>query len=472
MSLDWKDVLRLRQTCKHLSQVTREKSIWVRFFHVFNVFHPWSPLRLERPLQFYTAQELEHLVVRRTNEELRRKTRTKLRFSLIRRLPLRKSEIRALTLINGGRWLLTVSRFGSVSYYDLETQEPVKRVLIPAPQLGSPDGQCTAKIAVDMDYESALLSFNLALYIRKVHMSTRVPIQLIQVWHVTLELDDQNHGRSLSAKRLSSFYRENCGELQCLSLLGTFVAFGVITRPPQPSYVSVVDWAKAANIHNPSHRRPATSLSYLRKVIYCHNPGELVRVVVHLLPGNRILVVSESTQASIICLYDMLSIETTANIPPANFSHSSSPTWEHKWQTCLGSFQSHGCANRFNDFRLVFHTTYTLYGITIPCDSGEDGLQPELVKLMTGHSSFENVSHLGYNSAIVMDTHSPLLYMLHYPWPDASSGSASGPSNSVVGIFDKKNWRRPKYSAFDECSGRLVVDTGLNEVVVYDFARS
>jgi len=82
------------------------------------------------------------------------------------RLPINKSDICALTLINGGRRLLIVSRFGSVSYYDLDTQEPVKRFLIPAAPLKRRNDYfpCTAKIAVDMDNKSALLSFNIALY--------------------------------------------------------------------------------------------------------------------------------------------------------------------------------------------------------------------------------------------------------------------------------------------------------------------
>ena len=73
----------------------------------------------------------------------------------------------------------------------------------------------------------------------------------------------------LSATFLSSFHHKDCDEFHfSLSLLGTFVAFGV-TRPLEEPccYVAIVDWAEAT-IHYPSHRRPRTSLSYPRKIIY------------------------------------------------------------------------------------------------------------------------------------------------------------------------------------------------------------
>ena len=141
--------------------------------------HPWAPLRLERPLRFYSSEELESLVVRRTSWEVQRNTSTKLLVPLMHRLPVNKSDIRALTLINGGRWLLIVSRFGSVSYYDLDTQEPVKRLLIPAAPLKSRNDYfpCTAKIAVDMDNKSELLSFNIALYTCKGGNSCLIKFQ-------------------------------------------------------------------------------------------------------------------------------------------------------------------------------------------------------------------------------------------------------------------------------------------------------
>ena len=77
-------------------------------------------------MEFYSSQELECLVVRRESEKLKRKTWDTLSPALTRRLPIDNSGIGTFTLINGGRWLLTAYYDGTVSYYDLDTQNPVK----------------------------------------------------------------------------------------------------------------------------------------------------------------------------------------------------------------------------------------------------------------------------------------------------------------------------------------------------------
>ena len=82
--------------------------------------HSCSPLCLERPIERYRSEELECLVLRRTRAEIVRKTQTKLSPALTRRSPIADSGVAALVLVNGGRWLLTVSGIGSVSYYDLD----------------------------------------------------------------------------------------------------------------------------------------------------------------------------------------------------------------------------------------------------------------------------------------------------------------------------------------------------------------
>ena len=96
--------------------------------------------------------------------------------------------------------------------------------------------------------------------------------QLVRIWHITLQLDDQNHGTSLSATRLSFFPRENCGSLLLISLLGRYIAFGVGIHSndiERHHYIAIVDWAEA-NIQSQSHRNAVLKLSYPRKIILLH----------------------------------------------------------------------------------------------------------------------------------------------------------------------------------------------------------
>jgi len=303
------------------------KSIWVNLFSISNMSHSCSPLRLERPIERYTSQELEYLVLRRTHTETIRKTRTKLSPTLTRRFPMDNSDVAALILVNGGRWLLTASGTGSVWYYDLDARQPVKTPLIHGQIEYFRDLRCDASMALDICNESALLSFNLVLYSsRNAYRSTR--IQIVQVWRVTLQLD-QNHGASLSAVLLSSFHREDCGTLCSISILGKFVAFGVSTPGGMdlPCYVAIVDWAKA-DIHNRSH---PGSLSYPRTIL-CY---EGVPHKVQLLPGHRVLIASRDE----IEIHYIASIETTTSIPPVGFPpwfEYSSPTWELQMEFLRG----------------------------------------------------------------------------------------------------------------------------------------
>ena len=116
-------------------------------------------------MELYTAQELEYLVVRRKCEEIRQKTQDKLFPALTRRLPVDNSGTNTLILINRGRWLLIASDFGSVSYY-LDTRKPVKRPLILKKR--ERDGSFhVVNMAMDVDHESGLLSFNLALCLER-----------------------------------------------------------------------------------------------------------------------------------------------------------------------------------------------------------------------------------------------------------------------------------------------------------------
>jgi len=187
---------------------------------------------------------------------------------------------------------------------------------------------------------------------------------------------------------------------------------------------------------------------------------------VQLLPGDKILVVSDYR----LSLYDTLSVEATADIPsPDSFTWPSSyPTWEILFEI-RGISQLYCCGNT-NESRLILGTRRCIYGIIIPCHITA-GSRPKMVQLMPLESYFgSNMCHFGYNSAVMIYSPYLLLHYFNYPWLEGSSESPVGSSNSLVREIDKKTWRRPRYSAFDECSGRVVVEAG-NAVVAYDFSK-
>jgi len=299
---------------------------------------------------------------------------------------------------------------------------------------------------------------------------------------VTLQLDDQNHGTSLSATHLSTFPRENYGVLRFISLLGRSIAFGVNS----PSYLAIVDWAEA-NVQSQAHRGSAAlKLSYPKKIIrpYSEPVSGLIGSLfirkltqyeqrwMRLLPGERIFVAS----AYRLDLYYTSVIQATTNIPPVGI-----PQW--LWQPLnmwtsnmvLGYpkdvSQLYHCRDT-NTLRLVFNTDRAVYGVIFSCDS-DINLKPKIVKLMDLKDRFSRayaLLSLGYNSAIGNSDGASSIRMLYYSWPD-DSGCPLGPSNFLTVKFGKRKWTEAESPAFDEGSGRVAAESSCNEILVYDFSE-
>jgi len=335
----------------------------------------------------------------------------------------------------------------------------VRTLLIPDQMQYLPDFQHVARMTLDICNESTLFSFNLVLYSsRSAHRSRT---QIVQVWHVTLQLD-QNDGASLSAMLLSSFHRENRGELRSISILGKSIAFGVSTprQTDMSCYVAIVDWAQAG-IHNRSH---PGSLSYPRTIIYHRG----VPYKVQLLPSDRVLI----AQRDVIEIHDLASFGTTTRIPPVDFflwPECPLPIWELQMDSLRGDrlSQPYLC-RKTNSLRFVLNKLDTVYGLIIPVDT-HLGPDPELVMLMD-FSVPEGVEVFlfGYNSAIMHDIRTSELHILDYSWPRPDG--AVSPSNSLVAALDANHWMEMVLNSdFDEKSGRVVM-VNYNQVEVFDFA--
>ena len=112
-------------------------------------------------------------------------------------------------LVEGGRWLLVVSKTGSVNYLDLDSPTISEAILI-SDQIDDPTPtvwrDIEMRMAIDMDRASPFLVFNIAFSSCSLE-DTRGPREhKIQVWHVDLVFDERRHGVGLTCnKHMATF---------------------------------------------------------------------------------------------------------------------------------------------------------------------------------------------------------------------------------------------------------------------------
>ncbi|KJA27766.1 hypothetical protein HYPSUDRAFT_34909 [Hypholoma sublateritium FD-334 SS-4] len=277
-NLPLKALLRVRKVCKYLSAATRTRAVWALLVTRYLAKPRHSPrLRLERPIDTYTSEELENLFLLWTsarigwsyftdNEEKDEQT------AFDRGFPVQTDEYSSAHLIQGGRWMLVATRTGAVTYYDLDAEIITGTELIP-PQTKVQRFSRT-RMCVDVDADSPMLSFRFAS-----SLIGHGPSASIQLWQVDIKLDDAQRTIGLTATHLASFPLPlPMMTLLEMHLLGPTIAFEGMYYCAEYGrgeiYISVMDWQRASK--NPP--------DYAWRIIdqqncYC----------VGLLPGNKIL---------------------------------------------------------------------------------------------------------------------------------------------------------------------------------------
>jgi hypothetical protein len=219
-------------------------------------------IHLERPIELYTSEELEFLLLRLEAAEFGQRTKDKCP-SRVREVAIMETGISECThLVEGGRWLLVASlSTGSVTYFDLDASPITESVLIPD-QHPSLDIMMWTHMAVDVDRDSAFLAFNLALSFCTPDTVTYPTQHCIQIWKVVLVLlhDAQQRGIGLAAERLASFPQEPLiGSVQSLSLSGPYIALSVFCRESEyPERAFIIDWLQANGDTTDYRRRLVT----------------------------------------------------------------------------------------------------------------------------------------------------------------------------------------------------------------------
>jgi len=258
------------QTCKLLRQAANmPKPYWVNLLYQ----HAWQlPLKLERPLELYSAEEVEQVALQRISADRGWS-------SPVRQRTITRQGAVLHHLVEGGRWLLVVAETGSISYFDLEDPRMEERVLVPD-QI-SVGRNVRISMDVDVDPEEPILTFNIGLDITEksgwfpsfpgnhIIYSTPFlgpedpPTATIQIIRVTLELDTDNRGIGLSATVLATFSRET-GKVQSISLIGRAISYLMNCPDAFFSYVVVINWVNAfAHVQ----AKGKLSLSYKKRII-------------------------------------------------------------------------------------------------------------------------------------------------------------------------------------------------------------
>ncbi|KIM36605.1 hypothetical protein M413DRAFT_285578 [Hebeloma cylindrosporum] len=409
--LDWRDVLRVR---KVLQGVSKTRSVWLNLCRPHLSPTPTAPqtLHLDRPIKLYSSHDLELLFLQLTSADIGWKTDAN--------APARKREVettypvKCMHLVEGGRWLLVASETGRIAYFDLDAPTPTESILVPDqfdPFLRDefdPGAEVQVVMAIDRDYDSEFLAFNLAISFTLRNSPPPDPkAHSVQIWRVELALDELQRGVGLKAEPLASFPLEHYIDvIYCQSIRGAHIALSLLgPRHTDRQLTFIIDWKQA----------DGDQTDYPRRLI--HPPYGKMPTAMYLLPDNKLF----SAGNQVMMINDYLNIPETTSLPPLRFTDATVlPLWnvlDERLHPRSGSisrpfFCSHS-------IRFSIRGGDTIHGVIIEYPYNEDPVEPlaQVVKLMEKADKHPMHECYGYSKGTIVKPYGT--YLFSYPWPDA-----------------------------------------------------
>ncbi|KAF9523418.1 hypothetical protein CPB83DRAFT_886932 [Crepidotus variabilis] len=429
---DWRDVLQVRKTCITLNQITRAKSLWQYFLGGQSEKHavPWSAL--EKPAEHYSASEIEWIFLRWKSVEisLRKDSCSPLREHRIR-LP---SSVDTAHFLTGGRWILVLTETGAVYYCDLEATKIKPTLLIPCP-FNAP-GTIDSLMSVDESRDTALLSFNIAIFTedwKKAEASIR---SQIAVYRVTLVLDSQHNSTGFAVTCLSTFHP---GHLRAtvisIELRGPHIARLIRPDPPLEllNYIEVFDW----KLLNGSESKMTT-----KRNIICHADIRSLR----LLPDSRIMVYN----GVCVLMLDLLKFSESTHPPELPQPDATFPSlWSMVAITQDIMFSS--VFTHSDKPHIIFYIAGAIMGVTWA--SGNSTLPKIEVLPLSIRPTFETLRQspeFSYHMGTTWSRRRRKLVFIRFNWPGEALDSESG-----VTYCDMKNSWGSSLLPMEVASGRL-----------------
>ncbi|EAU92229.2 hypothetical protein CC1G_10115 [Coprinopsis cinerea okayama7 len=437
ISLEWRDILQLRQTCRLLNQVSRERSVWLALLYRYYETKFARPFFLPKPLHLCSASDLENRITRwwRGLDGIMVSPVTVHRFKplgLDYRFGLQGP-------VPGGRFLFYAFEDGRLGYIDSRQPNPEFIDLIPSPSAfcGNP---CTdISVAIDAlsqqqytpDHRSAppLCSqlfpstFNIAVH----RMIWKVLVHF-EVWRLTAQIEGEDVV-GYSATLLTSFTEDHTLRLwgPC-ALYGKNLAYNISSSHSDPPYSStevmtIVDWTEI----------PQGAADFPRSYI----PVRTVFDTIYLLPGNIILAVADHDYQPKFFAWNWVEDSTLLSVPPSSPAVAELPSCPPMAECSPGIRGLLSFTNPYftrNSIRLVLATDNGAFGVILPITTSgrkQSKCAFQIVKLfdMAGLNCARFVWY-GYNSGFSLPLREPETswHSFHYRWPD---DDVDGPSMSV-----------------------------------------
>ncbi|KAJ8698313.1 hypothetical protein PTI98_005036 [Pleurotus ostreatus] len=261
--LELRDLRRARCSCRSLYTASKSRAIWLRLF--WQLSDPYVlPIIPPRPLETYGAAELESMVLQWTRVDHGWSSCSIRQQPPPQRILDHDWPNTPFALIEGGRWLLTTDKCGSVLVHDLDSPSLATGTHVLIRPEDKRDHVYISKMSVCIDRSSPTLEFNLALSHDYGRLSTS---SRVSIWRVRL-VDTTGHRPKLSSKLLNSFYTRVSKVVFDASLLRSLYA-----RIVSPWAVELFNWEDSKSmVHVKSHIHPVPDMASVR-----------------LLPGRRVL---------------------------------------------------------------------------------------------------------------------------------------------------------------------------------------
>jgi hypothetical protein len=247
-------VLMVLKSCKWLREISTARPLWAYLFNRLSIELMAPPL-LERPINVYTGDELEQIVLRRISSEVRWASEQPPR---TRSVPMDCDELKgARLLLEGGRWLLKSLRKhpSRVYAYDLDNPLSQKPKCIIDLQTGTHPQ--IWRMAADVDRNESDLTFNLCIvpscYGNYDNLNS--PTMALGDIHIyRLTLDGFGSEATLKAQKIKTLDKGLQVGSRIVSLQGRYLARCLRSSKPRYFCIEILDWVLSnSSTHSKSY---------------------------------------------------------------------------------------------------------------------------------------------------------------------------------------------------------------------------